>query len=95
MDEGRLVTEVPMEKLKNGTKRLVIAGAPAVIGAAPFVVLAREPSNGAGETWVVGDWEPSMTSFFDSIGATVREVIDLDLEDGFVELLRSFRAVRA
>lgn len=95
MDEGRLVTEVPMEKLKNGTKRLVIAGAPAVIGATPFVVLARAPSNGAGETWVVGDWEPGMTSYFDGIGASVREVIDLDLEDGFVELLRSFRAVRA
>jgi len=94
MDEGRLVTEVPMEKLKNGTKRLVIAGAPAVIGATPFVVFARGPSNGAGETWVVGDWEPSMTSYFDGIGASVREVIDLDLEDGFVELLRSFRAVR-
>jgi len=94
MDEGRLVTEVPLEKLKNGTKRLVVAGAPAVIADAPFVVLARQPSNGAGETWVVSDWEPAMTSFFDRIGASVRDVIDLDLEDGFVELLRSFRARR-
>jgi hypothetical protein len=25
------------------------------------------------------------------VGASVRDVIDLDLEDGFVELLRSFR----
>src|SRR5438552_5104656 len=35
MDEGRLVTEVPLEKMKNGTKRLVIADAPAVISDAP------------------------------------------------------------
>lgn len=94
MDEGRLVTEVPLEKLKNGTKRLIVDGAPAAIAGAPFTVLARAPSNGVGETWVVSDWEPGMTSFFDGIGASVRDVIDLDLEDGFVELLRSFRAGR-
>jgi len=91
MDEGRLVTEVPLEKMKNGTKRLVIAGAPAVISDAPFRILARDSSNGSGETWVVSNWEPTMTSFFDRIGASVREIVDLDLEDGFVELLRSFR----
>jgi hypothetical protein len=32
-----------------------------------------------------------MTQYFDGVGATVREVIDLDLEEGFVELLRTFR----
>jgi hypothetical protein len=32
-----------------------------------------------------------MTSYFAGVGASVRDVIDLDLEDGFVELLRSFR----
>jgi ABC-2 type transport system ATP-binding protein len=91
MDEGRVVTEVPLEKMKNGTKRLLITGAPAVISDAPFRILARESSNGSGETWVVSNWEPTMTSFFDRIGASVRDVVDLDLEDGFVELLRSFR----
>jgi len=91
MDEGRLVTELPLEKMKNGTKRLVIADAPAVINDAPFRILARESSNGSGETWVVSNWEPTMTSVFERIGASVRDVVDLDLEDGFVELLRSFR----
>jgi ABC-2 type transport system ATP-binding protein len=93
MDNGRLITQAPMEKLKHGTKRLVITGAPPEIVPPPFQVLAREPANGggAGETWVVGDWEPSMASYFAGIGASVRDVIDLDLEDGFVELLRSFR----
>src|SRR3989441_10196323 len=93
MDNGRLITESPMEKLKHGTKRLVVLGAPAEIVNPPFRLLTRESGNGgaAGENWVVGDWEPSMTSYFEGVGASVRDVIDLDLEDGFVELLRSFR----
>ena len=32
-----------------------------------------------------------MRYYFDGVGATVRDVIDLDLEEGFVELLRSSR----
>jgi len=93
MDDGRVVTEVPMEKLKQGTKRLVVSGAPATIGATPFVVLSRERSNGA-ERWIVGQWEPEMKSYFEGVGASLVDVIDLDLEDGFVELLRSFREAR-
>jgi ABC-2 type transport system ATP-binding protein len=91
MDNGRLITEAPMEKLKHGTKRLVVTGAPATVSGTPFRVLHREPANGAGETWVVGDWEPAMAAYFATIGASVSDIIDLDLEDGFVELLRSFR----
>ena len=93
MDDGRLITEAPMEKLKHGTKRLVVMDAPAELIDAPFRILTREFANGGGarENWVVGDWEPAMTSYFEGVGASVREVIDLDLEDGFVELLRSFR----
>jgi len=41
MDDGRLVTEVPMEQLKNGTKRLRVAGAPATLGPTPFALFAR------------------------------------------------------
>ena len=95
MDDGRLVTEVPMNDLKNGTKRLRVVGAlpPPALAQTPFVLLAREPStNGGGETWIVRDWKPEMTRYFETIGATLQDVIDLDLEDGFVELLRSFRA---
>ncbi len=96
MDDGRVVTEVPMEKLKQGTKRLVVTGAPPPesIGETPFVVLSRERANGATERWVVGKWESNMTSYFEGVGASLVDVIDLDLEDGFVELLRSFRASR-
>jgi len=95
MDDGRLVTEVPMNDLKNGTKRLRVAGAPPppALAQTPFVLLAREPAtNGGGETWVVRDWKPEMTGYFETIGAQLQDVIDLDLEEGFVELLRTFRA---
>jgi ABC-2 type transport system ATP-binding protein len=91
MDNGRLITESPMEKLKHGTKRLVLTGAPAEVGNPPFQLLRRESSNGVGEHWVVGNWEPDMRTYVESLGASIRDVIDLDLEDGFVELLRGFR----
>jgi ABC-2 type transport system ATP-binding protein len=91
MDNGRLVTEVPMERFKNGIKRLRISGAPATALPPPFVLLTREPANGAAETWLVREWEPHMAAYFATIGAAVEDVIDLDLEEGFVELLRTFR----
>ena len=91
MDQGRLVAELPMHSFKNGIKRLRVAGAPALLGDTPFVLLAREPGDGAFETWVVRGWQAPMTQYFEGVGANVREVIDLDLEEGFVELLRTFR----
>ncbi len=93
MDGGRLVTEVPMTRLKNGTKRLIVSGLPAdqaSLAPAPFVRMARE-KMGARETWIVRNWEPAMTEYFSSQGIRLDEVVDLDLEDGFVELLRAFR----
>ena len=94
LDDGRLVTESPMEQLKNGIKRLRVARPPADVGAAPFALLAREssPGNGGVETWVVRGWDPAMASYFVSVGAALEDVIDLDLEDSFVELLRTFRS---
>ncbi len=96
MDDGRLVTEMPMHELKNGTKRLRVAGAPLspTLAPTPFVLLAREPAanGGGGETWTVRDWKPEMAGYFEAIGAVLQDVIDLDLEEGFVELLRTFRA---
>jgi ABC-2 type transport system ATP-binding protein len=92
MDDGRLVTEVPMHQLKNGIKRLRVAGAPGAVNHPPFVLLSRDVTNGGPETWVVRDWEPEMAAYFPSIGASLHDVIDLDLEEGFVELLRTFRS---
>jgi ABC-2 type transport system ATP-binding protein len=95
MDRGRLVAELPMENFKNGIKRLRIANPPALPGDTPFVLLAREAGNGASETWTVRGWEAAMSQYFDGVGATLREVVDLDLEEGFVELLRTFREPRS
>ncbi len=93
MDSGRLVAELPMQQFKNGIKRLRVADAPDREGDVPFTLLSRTPDNGSGsvETWIVRGWEPPMRYYFDGVGATVRDIIDLDLEEGFVELLRSSR----
>jgi hypothetical protein len=46
---------------------------------------------GVRETWIVRNWEPAMAEYFPSQGVKLDEIVDLDLEDGFVELLRAFR----
>ncbi len=89
MDNGRLVTELPMERFKSGIKRLRVAGAPRNIA------LPASTANGNAETWVVRDWEAEMAPYFETIGAALHEVIDLDLEEGFVELLRAARGPTA
>ena len=95
MDRGRLVAELPMQSFKNGIKRLRVTNPPALPGDTPFVVLAREAGNGGFETWTVRGWQAPMRQYFDGVGASLREVIDLDLEEGFVELLRTFREPRS
>lgn len=91
MDAGRLVAELPMQEFKNGLKRLRVATAPEVLASAPFTVLSRERGNGVVEQWLVRGWMPSMQTYLESTGASLREVVDLDLEEGFVEMLRSSR----
>ncbi len=92
MDDGRLVVELPMQAFKNGIKRIKVADAPAVPEEPPFTILSRERLNGAGsETWIVRGWQDPMRHYFDGAGIGLRDVVDLDLEEGFVELLRSSR----
>jgi hypothetical protein len=93
MDDGALVAELPMQAFKNGIKRIKVAAAPADLPDLPFSILSREPGNGSApvDTWIVRGWEDSMRAWFDSAGMSLRDVVDLDLEDGFVELLRSSR----
>jgi ABC-2 type transport system ATP-binding protein len=92
MDHGRLLVELPMQEFRNGIKRLRIANAPAEVANAPFTVLSRERANGDGEEqWIVRGWNGAMHEFVTTRGAELREVEDLDLEDGFVEILRASR----
>lgn len=93
MDRGRLVVELPMAEFRSGNKRIRLTAAKHIEPAgAPFTLLNRDRDSGSVETWVVRGWRPEMTAWFDRTGASVRDVADLDLEDGFVELLRAFRA---
>jgi ABC-2 type transport system ATP-binding protein len=90
LDNGKLVVELPMHGFKNGIKRIRVAHAPSLVGDTPFVLLQREMS-GLEQVWVVRGWQAPMVQWFEGVGAEVREVVDLDLEEGFVELLRSSR----
>jgi len=92
MDDGRLVAELPMQAFKNGIKRIKVVDAPAVPEEPPFTILSRERLNGVGsETWIVRGWQEPMRHYFHAAGIALRDVVDLDLEEGFVELLRSSR----
>lgn len=91
MDGGRLVAEMPMHAFRSGIKRLRIVGAPPLTSATPFGILARRASAGKEEEWVVRDWRDDMTSWFATSDTALREVVDLDLEESFVETLRAAR----
>ena len=91
MDRGRLTAELPMHAFKNGIKRIRLARAPSLVGDTPFTLVSRE-TTGLDEVWVVRGWQPPMVQWFQGVGAEILEVIDLDLEEGFVELLRAARS---
>jgi ABC-2 type transport system ATP-binding protein len=97
LDRGRLVAELPMQSFKNGIKRLRVLRPPAEAGDTPFVLLAREAGDGlgSGEIWIVRGWQAPMQQYFAGVGATLQDVVDLDLEEGFVELLRTARTRRS
>jgi ABC-2 type transport system ATP-binding protein len=92
LDHGRMIAEMPIEVLKGGIKRIRLTAVPTNGGRMPFEVLsrARDPLASC-ETWVVRGWSDPMLAYFDTAGASVRDVVDLDLEEVFVELLRSGR----
>jgi len=89
LDAGAMVAEMPMLEFKSGLKRLRV-GAGQVGASPPFSLLAREADGVGGEVWTVRGWRSEMTAWF-TAGTPLREVVDLDLEDAFVELLRCAR----
>ncbi|MBX7119875.1 MAG: ABC transporter ATP-binding protein [Gemmatimonadaceae bacterium] len=91
MDGGRLIAELPMQEFRSGIKRLRVAQPPAARDAAPFALLSRAALTSQAEEWVVRGWQPEMREWFQRVGADVREIQDLDLEESFVELLRGAR----
>ncbi|MHB0962743.1 MAG: ABC transporter ATP-binding protein [Gemmatimonadaceae bacterium] len=91
MDGGSLIAEMPMNTFRSGIKRLRVSGAPPVLPAAPFTLLGRTATAGSEEEWGVRGWQSDMGAWLTAQGATLREVIDLDLEESFVELLSTAR----
>ncbi len=98
MDQGRLIAELPMQEFRSGIKRVRLAQAPAALVGAPFTLLSRETVSERVEEWVVRGWRPEMQQWFAQDAATgtteVRDVLDCDLEESFVELLRGARLQR-
>jgi len=95
LENGRILAETRMEAFRNEIKKVRVVGLPSTHHEpTPFRLLRREAadSGGGGETWLVQGWEGGMVEFFTNAGATVREVIHLDLEETFVELLGAARA---
>jgi ABC-2 type transport system ATP-binding protein len=94
MDGGRLVAEMPMQEFKSELKVLRISGASPTHAPTPFGIITRRSRNGNGrdEEWVVRDWRADMSSWFTGRDETLREVVDLDLEETFVETLRAARS---
>ncbi len=91
MDAGQLVTEMPISELKSGIKRLRVTNVPKSVPTTPFIILNRESMNGGSETWTVRGWKADQSAYFDSIGGALVDVMDVDLEDGFVEILGFYR----
>jgi ABC-2 type transport system ATP-binding protein len=87
MDGGRLVAETPLERFRGSIKRLRVTAGPTADGGLPFHLLSRE-RRGREEVWAVRGWEPAMAGGLAARGVEVKEVVDLDLEDCYVELLR-------
>jgi ABC-2 type transport system ATP-binding protein len=89
IDAGSLAWESPIAELR-GIKRLRVGAAPATADTFPFTRLAREV-HGREEVWVVRGWKPSMRGALAARGVELRDVIDLDLEECYMELLRTVR----
>lgn len=89
LDQGTMVAELPMLEFKSGLKRLRVGAGTPVINP-PFALLAREAAGVGGELWTVRGWQREMAAWFGEPDS-LREVMDLDLEEAFVELLRSAR----
>ena len=93
LDGGRLVAELPMESFKKGIKRLRVKEPPSDRMDTPFTILSRRQGDVVSgvETWIVRGWQDPMKQYFQGAGGRLVDVVDLDLEEAFVELLDSSR----
>lgn len=89
MDHGTLAAQMPMDAFRHSVKRLRLRAEHPISGEMlPFRLLGREV-RGREEVWTVEGWERGMEGALTGRGVEVRGVVDLDLEECYVELLRS------
>lgn len=82
-----------MDVFKSEIKRVRVVNPPEAPWGAPFHLLNRQPADGmgTGEVWIIRGWHDGMREYFRESGAEVKDVVHLDLEEGFVELLSAAR----
>jgi ABC-2 type transport system ATP-binding protein len=93
IDHGRVVTETPLSDFRGSIKRLRVDAEAAHPNDLPLEVLSSI-TRGRESIWAVRGWAPGMADALESRGVAVRGVVDLDLEECYVELLRAREVAR-
>jgi ABC-2 type transport system ATP-binding protein len=91
VDQGRMIAELRMEEFRNGIRRIRLVQPAGVVTDTPFHLHSRRASLGREEEWIVQGWRDELRSWFDVNRIEVREIVHLDLEECFVELLGGAR----
>lgn len=95
MDDGALVTEVPMHEFRDGVRRIVVsADALPPNGDAPFRLLDQRVGAEGTAQWTVSRWDAGGAEFLDTRGVRVHEVQSVGLEDAYIGHLRAARRDR-
>ena len=95
MDDGALVTEVPMHDFRDGVRRIVVAAdALPPNGEAPFRLLDQQAGDGGTMHWTVSRWDAGGAAFLDARAIRVREVRPVGLEEAYVGHRRAARRAR-
>ncbi len=90
--DGRLVVQAPLESLKSGTRRIRAvypAGTPAAFPVSGLMHVDRSPHHAV---LTVAGYEPSCEDDLRAAGASSVEVIDMSLEEIFVETVKGGRS---
>jgi len=88
IDGGRLIAETPMGDFRGSIKRLRVDADSPRPADLPLEIMSSL-TRGREEIWVVRGWDGGMLDALIQRGIMVRGVVDLDLEECYVELLRS------
>lgn len=93
MDDGRILAAERLSHFRSQFARLIVSGPPEKVPDFPCTLLRaeQEAEQGGRWCWFVRGWDESGTAALQASDVTLHGVDGLDLEAGFVELLRSVR----